>query len=150
MVVGVQRTGDISIGAYTWYSGDDLDTKAICPSQWKMVKRQRTGIRLMATGTWHVDFGPRAKTNSYLKQPCQMGKSLITASTKLTNFGRIAMSQWMAKPRVIVEQQTNTYPQVISVQQTDSSLMVMLQWMAMLRVVINRRAYLTLETTRTQ
>ena len=32
-------------------SVDDLDTEAMHPSQWKMARRQRTGIRPMAVGT---------------------------------------------------------------------------------------------------
>ena len=47
----------------------------------------------------------------------------------------MTVSQWMAMPKVIIEQQINTYPQVISAQRTDSNLMVVLQWIIMLRVV---------------
>ena len=68
MVVGVQRTRNKLMAAWTQYSSDDLDTKAIHLSQRKMAKRQRTGIRSMAAGTQHTDFGPRAETNFYLKQ----------------------------------------------------------------------------------
>ena len=68
MVVGVQQTGDKSMATRSQYLGDNLDTRAIRPSQRKMTKRQRRGITPMAAGTWHVDLGPRAKTNLYLKR----------------------------------------------------------------------------------
>ena len=63
----VQWTGNRPMVACTQYSGDDLDTKAIHPSQGKMKKMQRTGIRPMVVGTQYADFIPRAKTNFYLK-----------------------------------------------------------------------------------
>ena len=63
-------------------------------------------IRLMAAGTRHVDFGPRVETNFYLKQARQMGKSLITASTQLTDFGLIAVLQWTLMPMVVANRQT--------------------------------------------
>ena len=59
----------------------DHDIEAIHPSQRKMMKRQRTGIRPMAAGTQHAGFSLRAETNLYLKRALQMGKSLITVST---------------------------------------------------------------------
>ena len=62
MTIGVQWIGNRSMAACTQYSGGDLDTKAIHPSQRKMIKRHRMGIRSMVLGTWHVDFGPRART----------------------------------------------------------------------------------------
>ena len=68
MVVGVQQTEDRLMAACTWCSGDDLDTGAIHPSQWKTTKRQQMVVRLMAIGAQQVNFGPRAETNSYLKQ----------------------------------------------------------------------------------
>ena len=40
MVVGVQRMGDKPMAARTLYSGDDLDTGALHPSQWKTTKKQ--------------------------------------------------------------------------------------------------------------
>ena len=52
--------------------------------------------------------------------------------------------------RVVAEQQTNTYPQVINVLQTDSGLMVVLQQIVMWRVVANRRTYLTLHAISVQ
>ena len=55
------------MAACTRYSGDDLDTRAIHPSQRKRTKRQQMGIRLMATGTQNVDLDPRAEANLYLK-----------------------------------------------------------------------------------
>ena len=81
MSMGVQQTGDRPMAACTRYSGDDLDTEAIHPSQRKMTKRQQTGIRSMVAGTQNADFDLRAETNSYLKLVLQMGKSMITAST---------------------------------------------------------------------
>ena len=66
---------------------------------------------------------------------------------KLWSDGCVAT---MVKPRVVAEQQTNTYPRVISAQQTDSGLMAALQWMANLRVVTNRRTYLMPQATSTQ
>ena len=71
----------------TRYLGDDLDTGAIRPPQQKMTKRQQTGIRLMATGTRHTDFGLRAETNPYLKRAWQMGNSLIPVSAQRTDSG---------------------------------------------------------------
>ena len=91
------------MAACTRYSGENLDTEAIRPSHLKMTKRQWMGIRPMAIGTQHEDFGPRAESNSYLKRARQMGKSLITASMQWTDFGLMAMSQWMAKPRIVAE-----------------------------------------------
>ena len=137
MVLEVRRMRNRSMATCTQYSSDDLDTKAIHPSQWKMIKRQRTGIRLMAVGIWHADFGLRAETNFYLKRARKMGKSLITTSTQWTDSSLMAMLQWMAMSRVIVEQPTNICPQVISVQGIDSDLMAMLQWMTMPRVIAN-------------
>ena len=67
ITVRMQGTGDRPMAACTRYSGDNLDTGAIHPSQQKMTKRQPTGIRPMATGTRHVDSSPRAETNPYLK-----------------------------------------------------------------------------------
>ena len=67
MAMGVQQTGDKPMAICTQYSGDDLDTRSLHPSQQKMTKRQRTGITPMVAGTWHGDFSPSAKTNLYLK-----------------------------------------------------------------------------------
>ena len=72
------------------------------------------GNRPMATGTQHMNFDPSAKINLYLKQARQMYKSLIIASKQRTNFGLMAVPQRTTMPRVVTEQQTNTYPQVIS------------------------------------
>ena len=58
----------------------------------------------MTTSTRCADFGPKAKTNLYLKQAQKMGKSLITASMQRTDSGLIAVSQQTAMPRVVVEQ----------------------------------------------
>ena len=69
-----------------------------------------------------------------------MGKSLLTASTQWRDFGMMAMSQQMTMPRVVAEQQTNTYPQVISAQRTDSGLMAVLQRMTAPRVVTRPQA----------
>ena len=52
--------------------------------------------------------------------------------------------------RVVAEQQTNTCPQGISKQQTNSSLMAVLQRTVMSRVVTNRRRCLTLQATSAQ
>ena len=80
ITVGIQRTVDRPMAASSRYSGDDLDTGAIHPSQHKMTKRQRMRFRLMVIGTRHMDSGPRAETNTYLKQVQQIGNNLIPAS----------------------------------------------------------------------
>ena len=85
------------------YSGDNLDTEAIRPSQRKTPKRQQTGIKPMAVGTRHADFGPRAETNSYLMRARKMGKSLITASTQRIDFDLMVVLQRTTKPRVVAE-----------------------------------------------
>ena len=90
----------------------------------------------MATSTRCTDFGPKAKTNLYLKQAQQMGKSLITTNTQWMDFGLMVVSQRTTMLRVVAEQQTKTCPQVISMQQTDSGLMAVLRWTATPRVVI--------------
>ena len=81
MAVGVQQMGDRLMAACTRYSGDDLNIEVTHPSKWKMTKRLQMGNRLVAVDTQHEGFGPKAKTNLYLKRVWQMGKSLITAST---------------------------------------------------------------------
>ena len=81
----------------------------------------------MAIGTWHTDFGPRAETDLYLKRARQMGKSLIIASTQRMDSGLMVVSQRTKLLRVVVEQQANTYPQVINAQRTYSDLMDVLQ-----------------------
>ena len=43
MAVGVQRTGGRPMAACTPYSGNDMDTGAIYPSQQKMTKSNRRG-----------------------------------------------------------------------------------------------------------
>ena len=108
--VGVQRSGNRPMVAYTKYMSDNLNTRVIHPFQQEMTKRQRTGIRLMAVGAWRADLSPRVETNPYLKWARQMGKGLIFASMHQTDFGLMAVSQWTVMPRVIAEQQTNTYP----------------------------------------
>ena len=45
MAVGMKWTGDRPMAACTRYSGDDLDTGAIHPSQQKMTKRQQMGSK---------------------------------------------------------------------------------------------------------
>ena len=52
--------------------------------------------------------------------------------------------------RVVAKQHTNTYLQVISAQQTDYGLMVVLQRMTTLRVITNRQTYLTPQATSAQ
>ena len=99
MAVGVQRIGNRPMAACTQYLGDDLDTKAIHPSQWKTTKKQRMRIRPMAIGTRYANFGPRSKTNFYLKRAQEIGKSLITASTQWTDSGLIAVLQWTVIPK---------------------------------------------------
>ena len=79
----------------------------------------------------------------------QMGKSLIFVSTQRTDFGLIVVSQQKAMLRVVAEQQTNTYPQVINAQWTDSGLMAVLKRMTMSRIVVNRRTYSTPQATTT-
>ena len=113
-VVRVQQTGDRLEVACTRYLGDNLDTRAIHPSQWEMTKRQRTGNRLMASGIRRGDFDLKAEINLYLKRGRKMGKSMITASTQQTDFGLMAVWQRTIMLRVVAEQRTNTYPQVIS------------------------------------
>ena len=68
MAMEVQWTGNRPMATCTRYSGDELDTKAIHPSQQEMIEKQWTGIRSMAAGTRQMNFGPRAKTNFYLKR----------------------------------------------------------------------------------
>ena len=85
IAMGMQQTGDRPMVACTQYSGDDLDIRAIHPSQWKTTKRQWMEIRPMAVGTRHMDFGLRAEANPYLKRAQQMGNSLIPASTQWIN-----------------------------------------------------------------
>ena len=68
MAVEMQQTRDRLMATGTQYLGDDLDTKAIHPSQQKMTKRQWTGIRLMAAGTRHEDSSLKAETNPFLKR----------------------------------------------------------------------------------
>ena len=92
IVVGVQQNGDKLMVACTRYSGDDLDTRAIDPSQWKMTRRRWTGVRPMAAAIRHAFFSSRAKTNLYLKLVGQIGKNRITVSTQWTNSGLMAMS----------------------------------------------------------
>ena len=91
------------MAACTRDPGDDLDTMAIHPFQRKETKMQRTMIRLMVAVTWHVGFGPRAETNTYLKRARQMGKSLITASTQRTDSSPMAMAQRTTMSWVVVE-----------------------------------------------
>ena len=80
MAVGVQQTGDKPMATQIRYPGDDLDIRAIHPSQRKMKKRQWMGNRPMAVGSQLADFGPRVETDLYLKRARKMGKCLITAS----------------------------------------------------------------------
>ena len=80
-VDGAHQIRDRLVAACTRYLGEDLDIEVLHPSQWKKTKRQRMWNRLMAVGTRHANFGPRAKTNLYLKRARKMGKSLITTST---------------------------------------------------------------------
>ena len=68
----------------------------------------------MAAGTQHVDFDPRAGTNFYLKRVWKMGKSLITTNMQQTNSGLMTVLQQTTMLRIVAEQQTNIYPQVIS------------------------------------
>ena len=81
----------------------------------------------MVVGTRLANFGPRAKTNLYLKRVRQMGKSLINASMQRTDFSLIVVSQRTTMPSLVAEQQTNTCPRVISAQRIDSDVMVVLQ-----------------------
>ena len=60
MATGMQWIEDKPMAACTRYSGDDLDTRATHLIQWKMTKRQRTRVRLMATSTRHADSNSRA------------------------------------------------------------------------------------------
>ena len=58
----------------------------------------------------------------------------------------MVVSQWTAMSRVVVKQQTNICPQVISAQQIDSGLMAVLQR----TTVTNRRTYLIPQATSAQ
>ena len=78
----------------------------------------------MAASDGQADFGPRAETNLYLKQVRQMTNSLIPANTQRTDSGLMAASQQMKRPRVVAEQQTNTFPRLISMQQKKFDLML--------------------------
>ena len=104
MAVRVQRIRNRPMAACTKYSGDDLDTKAIHPAQWKMTKRKRTGNKPMAVDTQHVDFGPRVETNFYLKRAQQMGKSLIIVNTQWIDSSLMVVSQLTTMPRVVAKQ----------------------------------------------
>ena len=90
-----------------------------------------------------ANFGLKAELNLYLKRARQRGKSLIITSTQRTNFSLMAVLQQTTILRVVPEQQTNTYPQVISALRINSCLMAMLQRTEMPRVVANRGIYLT-------
>ena len=68
MAVGMQQMGNRPMAVGTKYLGDDLDTAAINPSQWKMTKRQQTRIRPIAVGIQYADSGPRVETNPYLRR----------------------------------------------------------------------------------
>ena len=63
MAVGVQQMGDILMAACTWYPGDDLDSGAIHPPQWKKTKRQWMGNKFMIVDTQCADFGPWAEAD---------------------------------------------------------------------------------------
>ena len=103
MAVGMQWMGYKPMAEYTQYLSDDMDTRALYTSQRKKTKRQWTGIRPTTADTRHADFSPKAETNLYLKRAWQMGNSLIPTSTQWTDFGLMAVLQWMAMPRVIAE-----------------------------------------------
>ena len=70
IAIRVQQTGDMLIAAYTRYSGDDLDTRAIHPSQWKITKRQWTGIRPIVVGTRHAN-GKQSNTYQHVADRLQ-------------------------------------------------------------------------------
>ena len=57
----------------------------------------------MAAGIRHANFNPRVETDLYIKRARQMGKSLLTASTQLTDFGLMAVSQRIIMLRVVAE-----------------------------------------------
>ena len=115
MDVRLQQIGKKPVTACTRYSGDDLDIEVIYPSQRKTTKRQWRGNRPMVVGTWCANLDPKAQTKLYLKRARQMGKNLIITSTQWMNTDLMAVSQQTAMSRVVAEQQTNTFPQVISV-----------------------------------
>ena len=141
MVVGVQLTGHRPVAACTWHSSDNLDIEAIHPSQQKMTKRQRTGSRLMAAGTWHGDLAPRASAKNY---GCvtMTTMSMVVAGQQTNTYPQVISVQWTDFGRMAVLQQTisprvvvNKTPPTTSVQQTDSSLIAMLERTTMSRVV---------------
>ena len=68
MAVRVRQTGDRPVAACTRYLGDNLNIEITQPSQRKMIKRQRTGNRPMATGTQRADFCPKIEAYLYLKR----------------------------------------------------------------------------------
>ena len=107
-MVRVQQIGDRSEATYTQYLGDDLDARAIHPSQRKLTKRQQTGNSSMNAGPRCVNFDPKAETNLYLKRAQQMGKRLITASTQWMDFGIMVVLQRTTMPRVVAKQRMNT------------------------------------------
>ena len=68
MAVGVQQTRDRLVATWTRYSGDNLNTRAIHPSQWKTTKRQRTRNRPMVVSAQGADYGPRAEPTFILSK----------------------------------------------------------------------------------
>ena len=76
MAIGVRQTGDKLVAACTQHLSDDLNIEVTHPSQRKMIKRQRTGNRLMVVGTWRANFSPKAAANFYLKRSWQIDKNL--------------------------------------------------------------------------
>ena len=61
-----------------------------------------------------MDSDLRVEANLYLKQVQRIGNSLIPANMQWIDFSLMAMSQRMAMPRVVAEQQKNTCTRVIS------------------------------------
>ena len=79
-----------------------------------------------------------------------MGKILITTSMQQIDSSLMVVLQQAIIPRVVVEQETNFCPQVISAQRTNYDLMVVLQRIVMPRVVANGWAHLTSQATSAQ
>ena len=96
-----------------------------------------------------MNFGLRAEAcyshPQGLRKALKMGKSLKIDSTQRTNFGLMAMSQRMTKPRIVAEQQIDVCLKATRAQRTNSSLMAMLQRMKMRRVVVSWQTDISLQ-----
>ena len=89
----------------------------------------------MDASAQRTDFGLRAKTNHYMREAWQKGKSLKNASTQQIDHNLMAVLQRTIKMRVSVAHQTTTYLQATSAQRKDYSLTIVLQRTERPRVV---------------